>query len=67
MAESLTGRAGKGYQQTIFTRHALAVKEQIELFDSDFEEGLRNQGTSLKFSLAYSIKVIQKIVSELKK
>lgn len=68
MAESLTGRAGKGYQQTILSRHALAVKEQIELFDAEFEEGLEKQKRLSKTesnSLLYAIDVIDKIIEKL--
>lgn len=38
VAESISARKGKGYYQTVFTRHAPTVLERLEQFDSEFEE-----------------------------
>jgi hypothetical protein len=63
MAESLTGKQGKGFKQTIFTRHALTIREQIELFDSEFNELKNKMGgdSSVKYALAEIDKRLKKI------
>lgn len=38
IADSISPRKGKGYYQTVFTRHAPTVLERMEEFDSEFEE-----------------------------
>jgi hypothetical protein len=35
-AESVSGRAGHGYDQTTFTRHAPSMAQRIEAFDEEF-------------------------------
>ena len=43
-AESVLAVLGKGYYQTIFTRHAALVRKRIEDFDSEFDELLELEG-----------------------
>ena len=43
-AETTTAILGKGYFQTIFTRHAPSVTERIANFDGEFEELLAEAG-----------------------
>ena len=45
-AESMQAILGKGYYQTIFTRHAALVRKRIADFDSDFDELLALESES---------------------
>jgi hypothetical protein len=55
---------GKGYYQTIFTRHAALVRKRIADFDSEFDELLELEGklqgsqTTPEDSRAYAMEVI---------
>ena len=63
-AESLTGSAGKGYRQTIFTRHAPTIMEKFGDFDAEFDELLASAGVKHVDSRGWAIGVIEKIVAE---
>jgi hypothetical protein len=64
-AEAVSAAVGKGYQQTIFTRHAPTIQAKIELFDREFEELLKTQGITSEDSLNYTIKFLKGILSDL--
>jgi hypothetical protein len=55
MATSLMGTRTAGYRQTIFTRHAPTIREQIKLFDREFEdtEEFPGTGSSRQNAIAY--------------
>jgi TIR domain len=57
---------GKGYLQTMFTRHAPFVINCIKAFDEDLEYLMKRQGTSCS-SREYAIQIIEQIVDELNK
>jgi hypothetical protein len=63
-AESVLAVLGKGYYQTIFTRHAALVRKRIADFDSEFDELLelegKRQGRQItpEDSRAYAMEVI---------
>jgi hypothetical protein len=42
-AESVSGHVGHGYDQTIFTRHAPSMAQQIEAFDEEFAKLLNGK------------------------
>jgi len=42
LAHSISPRKGRGYLQTVFSRHAPTVLEKMEQFDEEFEESLRD-------------------------
>ncbi|KKH95924.1 hypothetical protein EO95_11540 [Methanosarcina sp. 1.H.T.1A.1] len=63
-AEAFSNK-GKGYLQTMFTRHAPFVRNSIKVFDEELEYLLKKQGT-LCSSREYAIQVIEQIVEELK-
>jgi hypothetical protein len=67
-AESLAGYHGQGLRQTMLTRHAPTVKNQIELFDVRFKE-LKNKqkDSSVKHAVAEIEKRLKKIRTELNK
>lgn len=56
---------GKGYLQTMFTRHAPFMRNYIKDFDEDLESLIKKQGTSCS-SREYAIQTIEQIVNELK-
>jgi len=63
-AESVSAAIGKGYQQTIFTRHAPTIQSKVELFDREFEEILKIQGIKSQESLDNAIKILKEISLE---
>lgn len=66
MAESLARYQGQGLKQTMFTRHAATMKNQIELFDVRFEELKQNQSdTSVEYVIGEIEKRLEIIESEL--
>lgn len=64
-AEAFSNK-GKGYLQTMFTRHAPFVRNSIKAFDEDLEYLIKRQGTSCS-SREYAIQTIEKILADLKK
>lgn len=63
-AEAFSNK-GKGYLQTMFTRHAPFVRNSIKAFDEDLEYLIKRQSTSCS-SREYAIQNIEQIVDELK-
>ena len=64
-AESILAVPGKGYQQTIFTRHAPTIGSRIELFDREMEELLRSRGHEAASSRDAAIAEINDILTGL--
>jgi hypothetical protein len=64
-AESVSASIGRGYQQTIFTRHAPAVQKRIALFDQEFEDLLGETGSSGASSRDDAIATLRQILSAL--
>jgi hypothetical protein len=63
MATSLIGTRATGYRQTIFTRHASTIGEQIRLFHREFDdtEKFPGQGSSRQNAIAYLCKEIERL------
>ena len=63
MATSLIGTGATGYRQTIFTRHAPTIGEQIRLFNREFDETEQfpGQGSSRQNAIAYLRKEIERL------
>jgi hypothetical protein len=59
-AESVSAVIGKGYFQTIFTRHAASLREKIANFDSEFDELLAQSETRPKDSRKRALQVIER-------
>lgn len=64
-AESISASLGKGYQQTIFTRHAPTVQSRIELTDRELGEFLKVRGTKPYSSRRAVISELEKLVKEI--
>jgi len=64
-AESISASPGKGYQQTVFTRHAPTVESRIELTDREIEELLNAQGIEHYSSRRAAIAELEKLVKEI--
>jgi len=65
-AEALSGAIGKGYRQTIFTRHAPSMQSRIDLFDQEFDLLLKDNGWSAKNSRLKAIEQLKKIIAGIK-
>ncbi len=63
-AESQAGSGGKGYQQTIFTRHAPTIMEKIDAFDAELNEILSSAKVKPIDSRIWAIRVISEIVKD---
>jgi len=66
-AESISAALGKGYQQTIFTRHAPTVRKRIDLFDQEIEDLLKARGIKSESSKEAAIAEIKRILLKLRK
>ncbi|MEW6210415.1 MAG: toll/interleukin-1 receptor domain-containing protein [Acidobacteriota bacterium] len=64
-AESVSASIGKGYRQTIFTRHAPSMRGKIELFDQEFEEQLQREKWTARSSRREAIKRLKKLMGEI--
>ena len=64
-ARSMSVRPGKGYVQTMFTRHAPTVRRQIQEFDEEFEELLEKNGLAEADSRQHAINALKQLVEEL--
>jgi hypothetical protein len=62
-AESVSAVVGKGYFQTIFTRHAALLQERIATFDCEFAELLAENGISPEGSRRYALEVVGKQIA----
>lgn len=65
-AESVSARVGRGYRQTVFTRHAPSMLGKIEAFDQEFKELLDDAGWAADTSREAAIAKMSEIVAELK-
>ena len=65
MAEAILAETGKGYQQTIFTRHAPTVQNQMMLFDLELNEILKKQGIKPIDSKQVALNEIRAILNTL--
>ncbi len=65
-AESVSAAQGKGYMQTIFTRHAPTVDARQTLFDAELNECLAAMGVSAEHSRAAVIELLQGIIAGIK-
>jgi hypothetical protein len=63
-AESLAGSGGKGYRQTIFTRHAPTIMEKIDNFDAEFDELLAAAGVKPIDSRKAAINILDKEIDK---
>ncbi|MBN1893593.1 toll/interleukin-1 receptor domain-containing protein [bacterium] len=61
-AESISGQAGEGWEQTIFTRHAPTIQSTIESFDRELRRILENQGIEPKDSKKHATQTLKKII-----
>jgi hypothetical protein len=64
-ATSTSAELGKGYFQTIFTRHAPSVIDAVDAFDEEFEELLRAKGVEAADSRSYAISYIDREIAEM--
>jgi hypothetical protein len=62
-AESLAGSGGRGYRQTIFTRHAPSVIKKLGNFDAEFDELLAASGVSQIDSRRAAIAVLERTIA----
>lgn len=65
-AESHAGKIGKGYDQTIFTRHAPSIQHRIELFDQEFQALLDKNGWNEHNCHDLALKEINNIIAGIK-
>jgi hypothetical protein len=65
-AESLAGEGGRGYRQTVFTRHAPTVMEKLDTFDAEFDELLSAVNVKPEESRRWAIGIIEHIIGEAK-
>jgi len=66
LAESIAGRVGLGYLQTLFTRHPAYIQSRIESFDSEFARLLQMQGWSPESSRDHAIEELATLIMRLK-
>ncbi len=66
-AEAVSVAVGGGYQQTIFTRHAPTIREQIKIFDEELEFVLKSNGIDVDSSRDEAIACIKKILEGIPK
>lgn len=64
-AESVLAVVGKGYFQTIFTRHAASLREKIANFDSEFAEILAEGEVKPRDSRREALRIINEEVRRL--
>jgi hypothetical protein len=64
-AESVFAAMGKGYQHTVFTKHAPSVHSKIEYFDQEIEELLKERENKSDSSRVTAIAEIKQILVEL--
>jgi hypothetical protein len=65
LAESVSNVPGIGYQQTIFTRYAPIVQDQIEKFEEEFQSLLKSQSGQQKTSRDYVIADLHSRINQL--
>lgn len=65
-AESLAGEGGRGYRQTVFTRHAPTVMEKLDTFDAEFDELLDAANVKPEDSRQWAIDTLKQTIEETK-
>lgn len=65
-AESVSAQIGRGYRQTIFTRHAPSMVSKTDAFDREFDERLDANGWQAETSRTRAIEEIRRILDEAK-
>lgn len=65
-AESVSAEVGKGYRQTIFTRHGPTVMSKLDHFDTEFEE-LLPQDTAPSHTRVWAIEQLTERIDELER
>ena len=65
-AEAVLSRKGKGYFQTVFTRHAPSLMDKIDAFEDDFESHLALHGWSRADSRMRAIELVDRKIAALK-
>jgi len=65
-SESVAGVIGKGYRQTIFTRHAPSMQSKIDQFDVEFEELLKERRWTAESSRKAAIAHLKKTMALIK-
>jgi hypothetical protein len=64
-AESMTAISGKGYYQTIFTRHAPSIRKRTALFDAEFSQILREAGVAPQDSRQHAVEEITREIEKI--
>jgi hypothetical protein len=64
-AESVLAVIGKGYFQTIFTRHAASLRDKTANFDSEFAELLAENGVKPRASRRQAIRIINQEIRKI--
>lgn len=67
LTESLYAETGKGYRQTMFTRHAPTICRRIEEFDDEFADLLERTETAPAASRERAIAALKGKIEELKR
>lgn len=65
-AGAVAASQGKGYRQTIFTRHAPSMRGYIKEFDTDFKELLDEAGWTPESSREEAIELLKSLIAEIK-
>jgi hypothetical protein len=65
LALTVAAAPGRGYYQTIFTRHAPSLQAKIAEFDEEFLRILSEQNVTLADSRRHAMKEIEKILAQL--
>jgi hypothetical protein len=65
-AQSHAGKIGKGYDQTIFTRHAPSIQHHIDQFDLEFQTLLEKNGWDEHNCRDLALKEINNIIAGIK-
>lgn len=61
-AESVASEVGRGYRQTIFSRHAPTILNRIEAFDEEFEELLDEAGVHANESRRVAMELMEEMI-----
>lgn len=59
-AEAFSGSIIKGYERTLFTRHAPNIRDKMEHFDQEFDDELHHRGWSREGSCRDAISLFEK-------
>lgn len=64
-AQAVSGAVGRGYRQTIFTRHAPSMSSKIERFDDEFDELMEETGWTAASSRERAAQHLREIIATL--